>query len=98
MSNPQISTWLIVVGLAAIIAQIIVSIVTALKAKKPDDGINAAGLGELLATVIKGLVTTIPLGALGLVLISVGLVVGGQFSIGDLFPAGDPTPTPTPTV
>lgn len=84
--------WLIVVGLLVIVAQVVVSIVAVIKGKAAQDSVSTQGFGQVIVDLLKGLMATIPLGVLGFLLILIGLIVGGQFSIGALFPTPETTP------
>lgn len=86
METHTIAGWLIVAGLALIAAQVIVSIVTAIKTKKEKDEPSTRGLGDVLGEILKALATSIPLGVLGFLLVLVGLIIGGNLSIDTLFP------------
>jgi hypothetical protein len=87
MDPKTIASWLIIAGLVLVLAQIVVSLVTALKAKREKDNPSTRGLGDVLAEILKALATAVPLGVLGVVLIIVGAFIGGYIDVGALFPA-----------
>lgn len=86
METHTLAGWLIVVGLVLVAAQVVVSIITAIKTKKEKDQPSTKGLGDVLGEILKALATSIPLGVLGFVFVLVGLILGGNISIETLFP------------
>jgi hypothetical protein len=86
MEHNTLAGWLIVAGLIVIAAQVVVSIIAAVKTKKEKDSPSVRGLGEVLGEILKALATAIPLGVLGFLLILIGLILGGDISIETLFP------------
>lgn len=90
MEHNTFAGWLIVAGLVVIAAQVVVSIITAVRTKKEKESLAvnglAEGLGDVLADVLKALATAIPLGVLGFLLVLIGLILGGDISIDTLFP------------
>lgn len=92
MDAKTLASWLIIAGLVLVLVQIVISLVTALKAKKDKDSLAPRGLGDVLSEILKALLTSIPIGVLGVVLIVLGAVIGGYLSIDALFP--QPTSTP----
>lgn len=90
MDKETLASWLIIAGLVLIAAQVIVSIVTAVKVKKEKDNPSTEGLGDLLAQVLKGLMTSVPLGVLGFLLILIGAIIGGYLDVSVLFPSSPP--------
>jgi hypothetical protein len=93
MDAKTLASWLIIAGLALVLVQIIVSLITALKAKKEKDAPTARGLGDVLSEILKALATAVPLGVLGVILIIVGAAIGGYLSLEALFPEPSSTPS-----
>ena len=84
--TPTLASWLIVVGLICILAQVVISIITAAQARKAQNEVSTLSLGDFLKEILGKLVAAVPLGVLGFLLVLVGSIMGGHLSVDTLFP------------